>query len=537
MLAKTLVLFIALTALLGLSPFATRAQTFTGLIQVTGFEYEVPVCNPTCRNVWVLGSVSVVPSSGIGGTSNFMQGSTPASVASGLCNSLNAGGTLQCTGVTGSILSITASQNYTINTYCWNVQPPSEVPGCAFHAIQVAEVNASPKYKILSLLYDAPGNQSSNGYSDSQTYGTTTSVNQSFASGTSTTFSETFGFGFPPFGSFSSTLSWTYGSSSASGNSSASTFSVTTATGVANRSSSSGGNAINHQQDLFLIWLNPYVILEQVASDMGQVICHTARYPCEKYGMTTPNSGLFTVTVPAQTSTDPFPGQPQAQDVVEVYVSVMMPNVNGVTTVPLSILQPQTLPDGEVLPGLASICANPLPPPNCTFANQCGCIPQDFETILALDPLIGVSGTIDPTTLNNSTIGNRYQTIMAAPGSPQTEKLSGPEQVGGNNPPNTFAATDATQTTNTSTQGTTYSMSDTANVRLDVMGFSLQFGGTDSWTWSDSESFGSIGGQAHQAQVTFSSSTVGCSQNVGIFEDTVFHTFVFQQPPGNNSCP
>jgi hypothetical protein len=388
--------------------------------------------------------------------------------------------------------------------------------GPAFRVTQVALANVAPAYKILSIVYDAPGNGSQNGYTDTATYGTSTTIAQTFTAGTSTTYTESFGFP-----GFSSSLGWTYGDATVTGNSAASTFSVAEGDGVANKSATMGPNTINHDQDLFLIWLNPYVTLVQTGA----------------------TSVEYAVSVPPQSSTDPDPGQPQIQDILEVFASVMMPNSSNVTTVPLSLLEPQIAPDGEVLPGLASICANRTYYPNqCTAdpKGQCGCVPNDFAPILSKDLLLGVSGTAAPSSVNNSTNGDRFLEIMSG-SSPLSETLAGPEQAGGNIPINgPFTVGDSTQTTYTSTQGTTTTVGYSGGATFGgtgIMGWSLQVTSTDTYTWNDSESFGEINTQLHQASVTLSSSTVGCLQDIFIFEDTVFHTFAFQQPAGNNTCP
>jgi hypothetical protein len=378
-----------------------------------------------------------------------------------------------------------------------------------------------PSYQVQSIIYDTPGNKSSNGFSNTETDGTTTTIGNSFTSGNTSTFSATFGFLFGE-----STLSWSYGSSTTTGNSTAVTNTVSDANGVSNATNPSGPNSINHQQDLFIIWLNPAVSLLQT-------------------GDTTVEYSIGTQLLST--------GEPEIQDQVEVYAQAMLPSAsnNNLTTVPVEILVPQLI-DGQTLPGLANICAHPTYYPNsCTLANQCGCIPSDFTAILNQDPLLNYTSTESP--LNADTSGPtlctnpsssascRYVPIMTTNdgGVQVNQKLAGPQDPGGNNPVNgPFAQCDTTQTTQTYSE----SNSQTVGFAWDQswkIGF---FGGLSlkdqqQWTWTNSESTGKINSNVHCVTVTLSSSTVGCTQEIPIFEDTVYHTFVFQQPAGNTSCP
>jgi hypothetical protein len=428
---------------------------------------------------------------------------------------------VQCTGTEsfngGALITVTGTANDTINCTQYSYYVGSSFSPCkaGFRVNQISVLQLAPEYKILSIIYDAPGNGSQNGYTQSTTYGTTTGISQTFTNGTTTSYTENFGFA--GFGAFSTSIGLSYGEATVTGSSSSSSFSVTSAEGVANKTASSAPNAINHQQDLFLIWLNPLVVLEQ----------------------TGPTTAAYSVSVPPQ------PGNstsPQTQDVVQVFAASMTANASGNTSVPLSILEPQQLPDGEVLPGLAAICANQAYYPNSCSNDpkgQCGCVPKDFTNILATDLLLGVPGTTAPSSVNNSTNGNRFLPIMNG-SNPQTELLAGPQQQGGNSNPNIFQVSDATQTSYSSSQGTTTTTSESAGYTfgsVSMMGFSLQVTNTNTFTWNDTESFGGVYGQAHQASVTLSSSTVGCSEDIEIYEDTVYHTFAFQQPSGNNSCP
>jgi hypothetical protein len=378
---------------------------------------------------------------------------------------------------------------------------------------------ADPTFRVVSIIYDAPGNRSNDGYTNTSTQGTTTTIANTFMEGTTTTF--TIGGGF--FGDGDS-LSWGFGDTSTIGNSSAFTDTITEAIGVANATGSTSPNAINHQNDLFVVWLNPAVLITQTSYD-------TFNY----------SNG----TVPQQAG-DANPGQPQEVDQVEVYAQALSANAQGVTTVPAAILNQQLL-NGQHLPGLGHICANhPYYPNSCTLANQCGCTPADFAGILATDPLLKYTPTESPLNANTSpasqctnplaTASCRYVPIMLTTTEQVTALLSGPDEVGGNIPVNMFTQSDATQTAVTLSETQGYSVSFAWDASLDIPGFKSDLRQQNMFTWTSTESLGETNGSAHSMAVSLSSSTVGCYENIYIFEDIVYHTYVFQQPTGN-SCP
>jgi hypothetical protein len=379
-----------------------------------------------------------------------------------------------------------------------------------------------PKFKIASIIYDTPGNHSNNGFTNTLTDGTTTTTASNFMVGVTDTFSVTGGF----LGS-GSTLSWSYGNSVTDGSSTAVTDTIAQATGVLNASSSSAPNAVNHQQDLIIIWLNPAILFTQTGTD----------------------AATYSMGTQLQITGDPSPGTPEIQDQVEVYAQAMLANASGVTTVPVETLKPQVV-DGQTLPGLANICAKPTYYPNsCTLANQCGCVPSDFAPVLAQDPLLNFTATESPLKANTSsatlctnpaaTAKCRYVPIMTINGGTTqvVELLQGPDDAGGNNPINTFAQTDSTQTTQTLSETDSYSVGYSWDVKWMFLGSGLDFKSATLFTWSDTESAGEINGSAHQMSVSLSSSTVGCSEYIPIFEDTTYHTFVFQGQVGDNTCP
>jgi sugar lactone lactonase YvrE len=390
-----------------------------------------------------------------------------------------------------------------------------------------------PLYEVTSIVYAPPGNKSQDGYTTTTTNGTTTTIGSSFANASSLTFT----YGISAWG-VGGSVSQTFGVSESTSNSTAFQESFSDATGVANQSNTSSPDAINHNQDLFLIWLNP-----QVTVTLENVL----------------PAGLIPSAYSINTVESVLP------DIVPIYANVMEANSLGVSTVPATWLNQQDTPSGYE-PGLAAICKNLIQAEyaagTCTLADQCGCTPADFAPILALDPLLFYNGTtnpispypgtVSPLEANTSTASFsdadcgvlptpaldksncRYVPVPSLPGSPLQAApfLSGPDSAGGNNVPNSFQQGENQQTTQTLGGQTGESVGVSFKEGSPV--FSLTE--ADTMTWTQSQSVGTANGSGYVQAVTLNTSTVGCGQDIFLFEDTVYHTFVFQQPAGNTSC-
>jgi hypothetical protein len=419
--------------------------------------------------------------------------------------------------------------------------PPNSISAAELYSYPVTIAKMDPAYRVTSILYAPPGNKSQDGYTNTTSAGTTTTIGSSFTHGSSVTM----GSGFKAFG-LGVNASETFGTSSTSSNSAAFQETYTNATGVANQSSSTAADAINHNNDLFLIWLNPELTV---------------------FGNET-NPVSYNVGIqPLADGTTPQP------DIVEVYASAMEANAVGVTTVPASILNQITTPSGQNTPGLASICKNLIQAEyaagTCSLSDQCGCTAADFLPILQTDPLLflnGLSNPISPYPATTSPLAAdgpnqtvcgtlpvtpgsncRYVPVPSEIGSTQQEgvTLEGPNTVGGNNPTNTFMQGENTQTTytlsgqNQTTVNQTVSVSFNTPTSPSPASFSIgdTFGLTKTMTWIDSQGVATVNSLASALSVTLSSSTVGCAQenNIAVFEDTIYHTFVFQQPPNDPS--
>ncbi len=61
---------------------------------------------------------------------------------------------------------------------------------------------------------------------------------------------------------------------------------------------------------------------------------------------------------------------------------------------------------------------------------------------------------------------------------------------------------------------------------------------TDQWTWQNFENTGQANGSFNQTNVLLETTTSGCQEEVALYEDTLYHTIVFQTPsdPTTTGC-
>ena len=425
-----------------------------------------------------------------------------------------------------------------------------------------------PSYKVVSILYAPPGNQSWQGYGDSTTNGTTTTVGSTFTESSNLDIgvSETdSGIGLSGGGSTGFSYSSTF--------SSAETQTVTDASTYENNNDAlsyynpNGSNIANHNLDEIVVWLN----VETFVNGTNGVPSTFSLLPAPIPDYSAPIEDV--IGVAAQDM------EPTTTDTV---TSRNPTGAVGVTTVDLAVLDPQEIEgNGDTptfMPGLAAMCANQalyqeqlaydIANPTkanptsgtgayCTQSNQCGCSFADFAPIVQQDALIGYTCTenskgvitsctaspysqaTDPTTLDGSGKETcednpipkgsdcRYVMVPADPGStaPFQAKLQEGE-------PYNHTVTDSNTSTLTGGESESQSSSE-------VNGFSLGFFSlkqTDTMTFTNFESTGTTTGSANSMSLNLQTNTISCEEQVSLFEDTIYHTFVFQTL-GSAECP
>jgi hypothetical protein len=233
----------------------------------------------------------------------------------------------------------------------------------------------------------------------------------------------------------------------------------------------STSDAADHTQDRFFLWLNPQVTVTQTGL----------------------NTGTYTVGPP--------PGQPM--DIIDVNIH----ELQNPSLIPSAKMGPQII-HGLSLPGLAGLTAT------------------DFSTILSLDPFVSTDPTLPPADTK------RFVYV-------DSQYLEGPDYklASGSADPNSnsFNESDAQVATQTQSESLSYNVGFSTGAKVDL----AIFGGSSldvktSLTWTQSTSFGTSSGTTHQASVTLGSQTPQVDCWIDIYEDTLYHTFLFVPP--RNVC-
>jgi hypothetical protein len=382
-----------------------------------------------------------------------------------------------------------------------------------------------PLYKVISILYSPPGNDSYNGFTDTTSIATNTTVGSNFTASRSITFTE----GFGNCTLECASVSESFGASQSSLSSSAFADTFGDATSLTNSPLSTASNVINHSMDMIVTWLDPQVTVTGNGSTPQSYSVNVA----PTANGATPDPDIIWLTANVM---EAQPG------------TVSTANPYGQSAVPYFWLnQQQDRVTGQNVPGMAGICANlnvaEYDNLSCTTADQCGCNPNDFAPLLAQDPLVNASGNTSPLTVDTSqncgTLPTpsgadcRFVPVPEQPGSTtqEVETMSGPDSPGGNTGCSGFTQYENQSATQTLGSADAYSVG--VSVKAGSFGFSTTKSG--QWQWSQSKSTGTTSGQGVSQGVKMCSYTVGCGAQIPIYEDTVYHTFAFMG--GSPSCP
>lgn len=418
---------------------------------------------------------------------------------------------------------------------------PSWIPHCtaqwaAFRgSCQTALSNCSemfvfPKESIASILYMPPGNKSTVGYSNTASSGTTDTVSQSFSS--TTTEGLTF-----------SVAGFSLGGTVAITNSSTST--STDQTTVQNTESTTwatSGDPIDHTKDVLTIWLNPQITVASYPAPGFVKASGVGFIPTDANGQIVG----YTLGNAAYNPFSSTNGSPVAADALAngdmSTINVTVASLQNPTTLLPSELVSRTNSDGSVVPGLLSLCAKRIAESQCTSAaaqsSACGCTVADFSPLVQQDPFFNPA-------ISNPTIAS----INAA--DPNNARFVPVLDVNGNDLmlpiqsglTQNVSLTDAHNTSETyantvsKTDGISIEYKSSNDAKSDDP---LNFDWKDSAsvTWSLTESVGTTQGTSHTQSLSLQTTNSNCYEYVNVFEDTVFHTFVFANgSDAPNPCP
>jgi hypothetical protein len=413
-------------------------------------------------------------------TGAFGQGQSACDAMFACQNKCNAQAKSDLQGCLNNRGDVQVPPGQTLQLVC-NNQTHRTVTSCLSKCGACNPASVTPDFILVSILYDPPGDKSTNAFGTSTAVGTNQTVTQDFGQSTST--KNTFSFsvsgilgGGPdlPGTPISGGVSVGVGSSSTSGTSTTSGVAVTTTT-TSNTNLASSSDSENHDNDVFLLWLNPELVITQ-----------------------TSETGFSVVTE--------IGGTNGYMDIMPVTVGQLK---NGI---PQENLEDQKIcPQSKncfTVPGLNVLTA------------------ADKTALLAMDPFLslGPTGVPDPT---------RYLFIEERP-------LENTQDSGGITEP--FQVSDATvfSTGSGTSIGGSNSLTVGASFKISDIGFSTST--TKTWNWSINRTSTQTSGTTQTASVTLGSNTSGCCANasgngvceVDIYEDMNFRTFAFQ--PEVESC-